>query len=240
MTSYRRINSRTLNKNVQQQDNMVTFMKPISQAIYPNYFSVPDASNNSLLVSTGSAYSATASSQLTFDGTTLDVVGNVDVSGSIANSTGVVGSSFKSKTLIDNGFSGALIKNTYYLAPLDGLAITATLPLAAASAVGDTIVVEYKNDISNNSNHTYITSSGEYFMDESSCYRPNAGALTYSVSSSDGITTSYLQLIGVTNAGPGVGTFVVFTFNGAQWRAEARCTTSGSGDAAGTSVFTFP
>jgi hypothetical protein len=81
MTSYRRINSRTLNNAVQQQDNMVTFMKPISQAIYPNYFSVPDASLNSLLVSTSSSYSATASSQLTFDGTTLKDFGNLDVSG---------------------------------------------------------------------------------------------------------------------------------------------------------------
>ena len=236
MTSYRRINSRTLNKNVQQQDNMVTFMKPISQAIYPNYFSVPDASNNSLLVSTGSSYSATASSQLTFDGTTLNVVGNVDVSGSIANSTGVVGSSFKSKTLIANSFVGALIKNTYYLAPSDGLSITATLPLAAASAVGDAIVVEYKNDIQNGSTHKYGT-SGQFFMNESSCYRPNAGALTYSVSSGNGTTTDFLNLIGLSDGGAGIGTFVVFTFNGAQWRAEARCTTSGSGDAAGVSVF---
>jgi len=36
MTSYRRINSRTLNRSVSQQDNMVNFMKPISNAIYPN------------------------------------------------------------------------------------------------------------------------------------------------------------------------------------------------------------
>ena len=36
MTSYRRINSRTLNRSVSQQDNMVNFMKPISNAVYPN------------------------------------------------------------------------------------------------------------------------------------------------------------------------------------------------------------
>jgi hypothetical protein len=84
MTSYRRINSRTLNRDVQQQDNMVVFNKPISRGIYPNYFSVPDASLNSLLVSTGSPYSATASSQLTFDGTTLDVSGNLTVVGNTA------------------------------------------------------------------------------------------------------------------------------------------------------------
>ena len=81
MTSYRRINSRTLNRDVQQQDNMVIFNKPISRGIYPNYFSVPDASLNSLLVSTGSQYSATARSQLTIDGLTLDVSGNLKVEG---------------------------------------------------------------------------------------------------------------------------------------------------------------
>ena len=89
MTSYRRVTSRTLNRDVQQQDNMNIFMKPISNAVYPNYFSVPDASLNSLLVSTGSNYSATASPKLTFDGTTLDVSGhlhvsqNTDVSGNL-------------------------------------------------------------------------------------------------------------------------------------------------------------
>ena len=83
MTSYRRINSRTINRDVREQDNMAVFMKPISNAIYPDYpkFSVPDASLNCLLVSTGSQYSATASSKLKFNGTTLDVYGNLDVSG---------------------------------------------------------------------------------------------------------------------------------------------------------------
>lgn len=36
MTSYRRINSRTLNRSVSQQYNMVNFMKPISNAVYTN------------------------------------------------------------------------------------------------------------------------------------------------------------------------------------------------------------
>lgn len=89
MTSYRRIISRTLNRDVRQQDNMVKFMSPLSQAIYPNYFSVPDASNTCLLVSNGSEYSANANAKLTFNGTKLDVSanmhvgGNLDVSGTI-------------------------------------------------------------------------------------------------------------------------------------------------------------
>jgi hypothetical protein len=254
MTSYRRINSRTLNNAVQQQDNMVTFMNPISQATYPNYFSVPDASNTSLLVSNGSPYSASASNNLTFDGTTLNVIGkldvsgnahvsgvldvsnNVNVTGSIANPTGILGSSIQIKNQIPNGFSGALIKNTYYLSPVDGLSITCTLPLNANSAVGDAIVVEYQYDISSSGIHKYGT-SGQYFMLNSSCYKPMIGALAYAVSTSNGSTHDFLNLTGALNAGPGVGTNVVFTYNGAKWRAEALCTTSGTGGAAGTSAF---
>ena len=236
MTSYRRINSRTLNRDVQQQDNMVTFNKPISRAIYPNYFSVPDALNNSLLVSTGSAYSASAASNLTFNGTALNVTGTLQVSGSVANSIGVIGSSFTSKTRIANAYSGALTKNTYYLAPANGNNITATLPTTASSTVGDAVIVEYINNMSTGQTHKYGT-SGQFFMANSTCYRPNAGALTYSTSDADGTTHDFLNLIGLTNAGPGIGTYVIFTFNGTQWRAEARCTTSGTGAAAGTSVF---
>jgi hypothetical protein len=71
-------------------------MTPISRAIYPNYFSVPDASNTCLLVSTGSEYSASASPQLTFNGTTLDVSANltVDANLHVASTFDVSGNSF--------------------------------------------------------------------------------------------------------------------------------------------------
>ena len=81
MTSYRRINSRTINRVVQQQDNMVYFNKSLTQTISHNYFSVSDASNTSLLVSTSSPYSATATRDLLYDGTTFDVLANMVVSG---------------------------------------------------------------------------------------------------------------------------------------------------------------
>ncbi len=88
---------------------MVNFMKPISQATYPTYFSVPDASNNSLLVSTGSTNSASASSNLTFDGTTFSVdgnidVGNIDVTGSLdISGTFILKSSFIPSVSSDTG-----------------------------------------------------------------------------------------------------------------------------------------
>ena len=81
MTSYRRINSRTINRVVQQQDNMIYFNKSLTQTISPNYFSVSDASNTSLLVSTCSPYSATATRDLLYDGTTFDVLADMAVDG---------------------------------------------------------------------------------------------------------------------------------------------------------------
>jgi hypothetical protein len=107
MTSYRRINSRTINRDVQQQDNMVVFNTPISRAIYPNYFSVPDASNSCLLVSTGSQFSATAAPQLTFNGTALDVSGNVNASGNVAANGTILAQQFLAGQVINVAMLGS-------------------------------------------------------------------------------------------------------------------------------------
>jgi hypothetical protein len=115
MTSYRRIASRTLNRDIQQQDNMVTFMKPISNAIYPKYFSVPNASNNSLIVSTGSPYSAAATPQLTFDGTTLDISGDAYVSGNLQ----VTGDVLSHGTIQADQFLPGQVVNVIMLSNID-------------------------------------------------------------------------------------------------------------------------
>lgn len=235
MTSYRRISSRTLNRSVQNQDNIVTFINPISRGTYPTYFSLTDASNNSLIVSNGSASSAAASDKLTFDGTTLAVTGNLDVTGTMASQTGIIAPSIQSKTQL-SGTTFTLVKNTHYLSPTTGDAITALLPSIASSTLGDVIIVEYKTLINNGQTHKYGT-SGDFFMADSSCYVPAAGALTVSVSTANGTSHDFLNLIGLSNAGPGIGTYVVFTFNGVKWRVEARCTSSGNGTVGGTSVF---
>jgi hypothetical protein len=44
-------------------------------------------------------------------------------------------------------------------------------------------------------------------------------------------------MIGLTNGGPGVGSYIKFSFNGTAWWAEARTETSGTGAAANLSVF---
>ena len=158
----------------------------------------------------------------------------------LASATGVVAPS-GAKSQITNGYSGALTKNTHYLAPADGNAITATLPGISSSALGDTIIVEYTVGINNGETHKYGTST-EMFEVNSTCYRMNgatgsAVGLIQTVDVANGSSDDFLNLIGLTNAGPGIGSIVKFTFNGSRWRAEAKCTSSGTGAATNASVF---
>jgi hypothetical protein len=137
MTYYRRINSRTLNHDVQQQDNMVTFMKPISRAIYPNYFSIPDASNNSLIVSNGSPYSATASPNLTFDGTDLKIYGNVETTGNVETygNTDLYGNLDVSGTILASQYLPGQVVNVSMLSNSDLSQTTQTINQSATAII---------------------------------------------------------------------------------------------------------
>ena len=171
---------------------------------------------------------------------TITASGAVFANDGIASDTGVVAPT-EAKTQIANGFSGALAANKWYLAPADGNAITATLPTISSSTKGDSIVVEYITAINNGDTHKYGTST-EMFETNSTCYRMNgatgsAVGLIMTVDTANGSSDDFLNLIGLTNAGPGIGSIVKFTFNGSNWRAEARCTSSGTGIATNASVF---
>ena len=130
--------------------------------------------------------------------------------------------------------SGALAANTHYICTATG-AITCTLPTAANSSKGDTIVVEYTDVIGNGVTHKYGT-AGEFFAKDSLVFR-RAAVEIYSADTSDGAADDFLNLIGTTNGGPGIGSKAVFTFNGARWHAHAVLATSGTGVAANLSVF---
>ena len=146
-----------------------------------------------------------------------------------------------SKTQMANGFAAAMVKNTHYLSPANGAAITATLPAQASSTSGDVIIVEYQVIAANGATHKFGT-AGEFFLANSAVYKMtgatgSAVGLINTVDVADGTADDFLNLVGLTNSGPGIGSYVVFTFNGTVWRAEARCTSSGTGAAANLSVF---
>ena len=166
---------------------------------------------------------------------------NVSFIGGVANPTGIMGGSLTSKTQLANGASQALAANTHYIAPVDGNNATLTLPTQAASSVGESIIIEYQHIVQNGQTHKYGT-SGEFFMEHSACYRMSGATgsaigLIQTVDAADGSADDFLNIIGLTNAGPGIGTYIIFTYNGSKWRAEARCTSSGTGIAANLSVF---
>ena len=96
-------------------------------------------------------------------------------------------------------------------------------------------VFQYQAAMSTGQVHKYGT-SGEFFMAGSAVYR-RAGVEIFSVDTADGAADDFLNLIGLTNAGPGIGSYVVFTYNGSKWRAEARLASSGTGAASNLSVF---
>ena len=174
-------------------------------------------------------------------GGTLSVTGYAAFTTGVANPTGLLGASLTAKTQMANAFSAALTKNTHYLSPANGAAITATMPTNANSTVGDIIVVEYQVAIANGATHKFGTAS-QFFMAKSAVYKKtgatsSAIGLIDTVDVADGTGDDFLNLIGLTNAGPGIGSYVVFSFNGTLWRAEARCTSSGTGVAANLSVF---
>ena len=155
--------------------------------------------------------------------------------------TGLLGASLTSKTQLANGASQALAKNVHYLMPADGNACTLTLPTQANSTLGDVIVLEWQVDTSNGQTQK-VGTAGEFFMAKSAIYKcsgATGSAVTYinTVDVADGSGDDFANFIGLTNSGPGVGSFAVCTFNGSVWRMEARCTPSGTGAAANLSVF---
>tara|TARA_B110000211_G_scaffold122183_1_gene140908 strand:- start:13 stop:660 length:648 start_codon:yes stop_codon:yes gene_type:complete len=158
-----------------------------------------------------------------------------------ATPTGFSGFSNTAKLQMANAFSAAMVKNSCYLTPADGNAIAATLPAVADSELGDVIYVEYQVVASNGQTMKFGT-AGEFFAAKSAVYRTtgatgSAVTAIKSVDVADGTADDFLNMIGLTNGGPGVGSYIKFSFNGTAWWAEARTETSGTGAAANLSVF---
>jgi len=164
------------------------------------------------------------------------VGGSVRVTNGISNKTGVVA---PTETILQmaNGFSAALLQNTHYLTPADGNAITATLPPQSISEEGDSIIVDY-NVLASNGQTMKFGTAGEYFEANSVIYKNTTVlANVNAVLVANGTSHDFLNAVGLTNAGPGIGSRIIFTFNGSVWRVEARFASSGTAAAAGTSVF---
>ena len=190
----------------------------------------------SVAAATGAVTTNSTFSNNTSVGGTLAVTGAAAFTVGISNPTGLVAPT-GAKTQLANAFADVLVKNTHYLAPADGAAITATLPPQASSTAGDVIIVDWHVFVDNGATQKFGT-AGEFFEAKSAVYKTTTVlAVVFAVDLADGTGDDFLNMIGLTNAGPGIGSRVVFSFNGTVWRAEAVSTGSGTCAAAGTSVF---
>ena len=179
-------------------------------------------------------------------GGTLTVTGTQTFTGvgsfaaGLSNPTGVVAPTV-AKVQVANAASTALVKNTHNLMPANGAACTLTLPAASASTAGDVIILEWQVAVDNGATQK-IGTAGEFFLAKSAIYRTtgatsSAVGLIKSVDVADGTADDFANFIGLTNSGPGIGSYAVITYTGAQWRMEARLESSGTGVAANLSVF---
>ena len=123
--------------------------------------------------------------------------------------------------------AGALARNSINLIN-DADAANYTLPAAADCSRGDIIIVKYIA-IHSSGVHKYGT-SGEFFGAQSAIFTgPASTGASLFVAAPDGTGDDFLNLTAVSNAGPGVGTELIFHFNGSQWVVNGRVAASGNG-----------
>ena len=130
----------------------------------------------------------------------------------------------------------ALVTNTRYLIA-ENTDLTLTLPATADSTKGDTISVDYISSIANGQTHKYGT-SGEFFAANSVVFKSGVPSGSYAQDVANGTSDDFLNLVGITESGPGVGTSLLFVYNGSAWYVEARCEHSGAGAGSRSPTYT--
>ena len=74
--SYRRIASRTINREATINTNLSNFLGPVENGSVSTPFSVGSPSLNGVVISNGTSSGVSATSNVTYDGTTLNITGN--------------------------------------------------------------------------------------------------------------------------------------------------------------------
>ena len=126
--------------------------------------------------------------------------------------------------------AGALAAgNRYMVTDTDTAAYT--LPAAASSTAGDVIEVVYTAILGNTAVHKYGT-AGEFFADTSYVLKGMgiASGHAFAVDTADGAADDFLNLTGATNGGIGIGSTLLFVYNGSKWHVECRALMNGTGN----------
>ena len=132
--------------------------------------------------------------------------------------------------------AGALARNSINLIN-DADNAAYTLPAAASCSRGDIIIVKYISTITAGQKHAYGT-SGEFFAAHSTVFTgPDANGVSLFVTAPNGSSNDFLNLTGVSNAGPSIGTELVFHFDGSKWAVNGRVCHSGNGSGTANVAF---
>ena len=132
--------------------------------------------------------------------------------------------------------SGALVRNSINLVN-DADTAAFTLPAASTCSRGDIIVVRYIAAVTSG-NHKYGTAD-EFLSANSTVFTgPDANGVSLHVSAPDGTGDDFITLTAVSNAGPGIGTELIFHFDGTQWVVNGNVTHSGNGSGTANTAYT--
>ena len=131
--------------------------------------------------------------------------------------------------------AGALARNSINLInDADGAAYT--LPAASTCSRGDIIIVKYIAAATSGI-HKYGT-AGEFFGAQSAVFTgPDANGVSLFVTAPDGTDDDFLNLTAVSNANTGIGTELIFHYNGTQWVVNGHVTHTGNGSGTANVAF---
>jgi len=98
--SYRRISGRTLNREATINTNLSNFLGPVENGSVSTPFSVGSPSLNGVVISNGTSSGVSATSNVTYDGSTFSITGNSYTTGATVVGGGLI---YGSETISSSG-----------------------------------------------------------------------------------------------------------------------------------------
>jgi len=196
--------AKTVNNVIKEHDNIVTFLSPIGKGIYPLYVNVANPVQNGVFTSDGTNSNAIANSNLTFNGSLLNVTGGIQTTGTINPGAYSPGQTIKT-TMVPrdqlnkpNGFVLSYSDTTTYVT----FATYSYMPASSSSQ----IIIDFFTKYSVNGNSTDVTDAFISKIDISGTT----------------VATAYQQWLGGAVNGSGTRSGTIFPLMGAYTNYDTR------------------
>jgi len=196
--------SKTVNNIIKEHDNIVTFLSPIGKGIYPLYTTLQNPSQYGVFTSDGTTSNAVANTNLTFNGSVLNVTGSIQTTGTVIPGAYTTGQTIKT-TMVPrdqlnkpNGFVLSYSDTTTYVT----FATCSYTPVSSSSQ----IIVDFFTKYSVNGNSTDVTDAFISKIDISGTT----------------VATAYQQWLGGAVNGSGTRSGTIFPLMGAYTNYDTR------------------